>query len=259
MKMDTHQLMFELSHPVRFNILRAIENEPQRMTRICELIEANSPEVSRHLERLKKAHLVSKEPEGAYRISPLGKMTLALLPGFTFIANNDVFFRDHDLTGIPPSFIANIGDLRSGVHEHGVFAAIKRGVKMTENAQEHIYFVTNESSHEFDAVLEEKHKLDLDIRYILDIGYPFTTTPPRGWNPDIYKNLRIYDGIPAMIGGTENEASICFKSTRGECDFQSSFFSREKPFVQWVNDLFEHLWENSMTLAEFESLKSDWK
>jgi predicted transcriptional regulator len=243
--------MFELSHPVRFDILESVADEPRRMTRICEIVNANSPEVSRHLERLQNSHLVIKEPEGAYRISPLGKLTLSLLPGFTFIAVNEQFLRDHDLNGIPPSLISTIGNLITGAHENGVFAAIQHGLRMTEEAEEHIFFITDEPSDEFNRILAEKHKLDMDIRYILDTTFPFETAPPSPWNPSPETNVRIFDQIPAMLGATEKEASICFRSTRGTCDYQNSFFSKEPAFVAWVNDLFEDLWEKSATQSEF--------
>ncbi len=70
--MEISELLFELSHPTRLEILRLITETPMRLTKIADRVSANNPETSRHLDRLRAAGLVEREPESAYLASPLG-------------------------------------------------------------------------------------------------------------------------------------------------------------------------------------------
>jgi len=64
--METHQLLFKLSHSVRFEIIHTVDEKPERLTMIGEQADKNNPEVSRHLDRLKKSNLVDKDKDGYY-------------------------------------------------------------------------------------------------------------------------------------------------------------------------------------------------
>ncbi len=248
--MKTQQLLFELSHPVRYAILNAIAEKPQRMTKIGEMVDANSPEVSRHLERLKNASLVEKQPEGAYSISPMGKMTLLLLPGLSFVAHNEEYLQNHDLSGLPMPFITRIGNLLGGERKEGVYAAIRCGIEIARETGEKLYIAANEASDEFDEVTAEKVMEGIEFRIVVDRNF-LSVSPDRvAPDPEGRKAMRVIDEIPAMFMLSEKDASICFRNRKGEFDFQSSFFSGEPVFVKWCEDFFEYLWSKGKTVDE---------
>ena len=49
---------------------------------------------------------------------------------------------------------------------------------------------------------------------------------------------------------SEKCAGIMFPKLDGGIDFSTLLFSRDAKFVDWCNDLFEHIWQNSELIIE---------
>ena len=54
--MESHELMFELSHKVRLDSIQLLQKEPSRLSKIANELDITTSEAARHLERLVKAN-----------------------------------------------------------------------------------------------------------------------------------------------------------------------------------------------------------
>lgn len=169
--MQIHQLLFELSHPVRYEIMQTIAEKPQRLTKIGEKVDANNPEVSRHLDRLRKSSLVEKDKDGFYYMTSFGKIIMSILPFLSFVTSHPDYFLDHDLSLLPTSFKMRLGELESCDLIEGTTVNIYRLDQISRTSKARIYTVSNEyitkvteeDFAECDQLLTE----GLDFRYIL--------------------------------------------------------------------------------------------
>ena len=141
--MNIEQLLFELSHDTRTNILRALAKQPNKLVRIAELLDGQPSGVARHLNRLRDAGLVVKGMDGTYSLSPMGGVMDSMIPGFGFVANNWDYFREHDLSTVPTPFRARLGELRNSERFHGTLEAIERGVDVVLRSEEHLFMIVN--------------------------------------------------------------------------------------------------------------------
>ncbi len=124
--MEISELLFELSHPTRLEILRLITETHRRLTKIADRVSANNPETSRHLERLRAAGLAEREPESAYLASPLGHFVLSSLSGLDFLARHSDYFRDPDLSLLPGPFVGRLGELKACERAEGIAPTVRR-------------------------------------------------------------------------------------------------------------------------------------
>jgi len=250
--METHQLLFELSHPVRYEIMQHLADYPMRLTKIGERVEANNPEVSRHLDRLKNSGLIEKLPEGRYGITPLGQIVLTSLSGISFVANHTDFFYNHDTSILPQQFKHRIGELLHGKQEEGTFTSIQHGLRIAQEAEKKILLFTREANQEFRKIINQRITHGIRFRAIAEMGFSFQpndSVPPL---PEYRKNTRIVDQIPLMFISSEKEAGINFPDRKGIFHFSSTFFSGESSFLGWCEDIFEYYWKSSAPLSNDE-------
>ncbi len=247
--METSQLLFELSSPVRYSILKTIAGEPLRLTKLSEAVGGTNPEVSRHLERLKKAVLVQKDPAGTYSLTHRGRVLLTMLRGFSFVAHNETFFQERNLSHLPESFIYRLGELDTGEFEDGVFASIKRGIRITHEAEKWIHIIASEASTEFDSIIAEQMEKGVEFRMIIDPNFRFNpgTFPPE---PLAKQMIRVVEQNPVMLMASEKETGLCFLNYQDQFHFLATCFSRDPSFLGWVDDLFEYLWKRGEHLSE---------
>ena len=242
--MRTEELLFELSHPVRFEILQLIAEEPERLKKIAESVEVGNPEVSRHLDRLRAAGIVEKNEEGAFIATPLGSLILSFLPGLDFLAANSEYFLVHDLSLLPPHFIGRLGELNNSRREEGGFHNVGRVIDILRSTEHRLKLMTKEILMETVPIVEEKLSQGLKFQgvYGEDIIFPenYELPPPH--------LVRFVPKIPAGAVVTEKVGGITFLDRKGAMDFSVSFWSTDRTFMEWIEDLIDFYWEQGKSL-----------
>lgn len=240
--MRTHELLFELSHPVRYEITKRLSEQPLRLTRIGESVDANNPEVSRHLDRLKKARLVAKDPDGYYSMTPFGRLIQSMLPGLSFISDHPDYFMEHDLSLLPPQFICRLGELSNCSLTEGTINNLGISTKLVQDATERSDLITMEIPHDTTAYHE---RFDDGVEWRLIVHED--SLPQCGLgectDPEIQKRIRFHSRLPVIMILTENEGAVMFPNHKGAFDFAAGFNSSDPVFLDWCEDLFEYLWE----------------
>ncbi|TFH15040.1 hypothetical protein E4H04_09135 [Candidatus Bathyarchaeota archaeon] len=78
-KEDFYDLLFEVSNPNRYDILKLIKNEQRNLTNLSNNTNLNLPETRRHVTRLSEIGLIQRVPDGSYIITSLGQRVLEQL------------------------------------------------------------------------------------------------------------------------------------------------------------------------------------
>jgi predicted transcriptional regulator len=255
--MHTHELLFELSHPIRFDIMRILAESPLRLTKIGEQVDANNPEVSRHLDRLKLAGLVGKGSDGRYHTTNVGDTLFSLLPSISFIAHNTDLIERHDFSCIPPSFLSRIGELSTGKQAKSVLNAVHHGLKIILDAEERVFVTTNETNDDYQQAISDKFASGIPITGIIGTDFRFTSKEQIPPEEMAHSTMRVFEDLPVMILANEREAGVCFRNERGIFEVLP-LYSTDPVFLAWCEDLFDHLWKTSEPLYDhLEVLSSD--
>jgi len=252
--METHQLLFELSHPVRYSILKLLVDKPLRLTKIGEKVDANNPEVSRHLDRLKTADLVSKNPDGYYSVTMFGRVIFGLLPAISFVSAHPEFFLEHDLSLLPPEFMTRLGDLESCEVVEGTTQNILKLDELYDTTKERIWSLSNENIKLSDGDLD-------DMDDVLDSGFDFQMILQESQLREknmiqlvdrcashLNDHFRIIPQVPFFCTIVDDQVVIAFLDMKRRVDFSVSFWSQDPKVVKWCEDLFTHLWNTGHTV-----------
>jgi len=246
--MHTHELLFELSHPIRYGIMKILAKEPTRLTKIGEHMEANNPEVSRHLDRLRSVGLIMKRPDNHYCISPFGSLALNYLTGLDFIAEHLMYFQDHDLSDLPQSFIFRLGELGECVRHEGALTNIHTMAELIRGTEKHIRVIFNEMSLELDPIFHDRMEQGVDWQLVIDRTLDFSTSHGIPDKVESHERIRVVEMIPGMMLCSEKMASIMFPDITGKIDYSVAYTSSDPSFLEWCEDLFNHLWEQGKNL-----------
>ena len=247
--METNELLFELSHSVRYEIMKALAAEPLKLTKLGGVVGANNPEVSRHLDRLKKADLVEKDPEGYYILTPFGDMIMSALPYLSLATSNRGFFKEHDLSRLPPQFLCRLGELSSCEVLDGVTANILRMVEGYTNCRERICSVTSERSKASEGDFKDLGHLlasDMEFRVVVEdslLEDPDLIKVLEFCGPQKDKHFRVLLEIPLFCTLIDNKTMIAFRDRTGKLDFSVCFWSTDPTAVKWSEELIDYLWE----------------
>jgi predicted transcriptional regulator len=246
--METRELLFELAHPIRYGIVQEIAHGPKRLTKLAVLVDASTPEVSRHLERLGEVGITEKNAEGSYSLAPIGKIIVNCLPAFEFVARESEYLQSHDLSRLPSPFLSRLGDLGAGEIRHGELSNIELVLGILRRARRRLRVLTLESFHTSSpdgGTSLSGIGLNMDYRLVVDRRYRFRHTQHPGGppSPELKEVARVVTNIPAASVATESEAAIAFPARNGKLDYSVGLYSTHGPFVAWCSELTDYLWE----------------
>ena len=255
--MHTHELLFELSHPIRYEILQLLADEPLRLTKIGEKVDANNPEVSRHLDRLKNAKIVAKNADGYYSATAFGEMIFCLMPAISFIAAHPDFFTEHDLSHLPPGFMSRLGELESCEVVEGTTINFYRMDEMSRKAKKKIYTVSKESVTELSEENMEDFKKVIADDFFLRFMFPESQLEDQNLmklvnnSPTPERYFRVVPEAPLFCTICDDEAMIAFLGMNGKTDFSVSFYSKDPAVLRWCEDLLNYHWEHGKPPSEY--------
>jgi len=256
--METNELLFELSHSVRYGIMKALADEPKKLTKLGELVSANNPEVSRHLDRLKRSSLVDKNPDGTYYTTSFGEIIMHMVPSLSFAAAHPEYFLEHDLSLLPPEFIRRLGELKSCELVEGTTVNLYRLEDSGRSSNTRIYTVSNEfvtkiteenfsgfdqiiaGGFVFRWILSESQLKDKNLMALADHF---------GSSQD--KHFRVIPQVPLFCSIIDDEVMVAFLDKKGKADFSVGFYSLDPVVLRWGENLFSYLWDSGSYLSEF--------
>ena len=252
-------LYFELSNEDRLDILHRLRAIPMNVTRLAREIEITTQECSRHMARLSEALLVARGPEGAYALTPYGRLSLKLITGQSFVAEHRDYFNSHSLDVHPQEMVARIGELRIGKPTGNVMVTFSLVEKIMKEAEEHIMMIHDQYLPSILPLGVEAMKRGITSRSVeLKAKAPsrnlnrirpdYITLEDEEYFIKVWQDGRIKprftEEIHIFLYINEKEALIAFPTTDGGFDYLG-FSSADPVFHKYCKDVFEHYFEEA--------------
>ncbi len=243
--MKAHELMFELSHPIRLETLRILNKEPQRLTDISNVLDLTSAEISRHLGRLSKVQLISKNGEGRYNLTTFGDIILNEISSFNFLTGHQQFFSTHDLSVIPDE-LRWLNSISKCEFVEGTLEIMSLVEDLTKNAARYIRLISDQPMRALVEANLQKAKNGVDIKLIYPQGtdLPDLLQKKKGMPIEI----KFVEDVCFSLKLNEKTAGVALPDISGKIDYGYGMVSEDPVFLRWAKLLFDYYWQKGRTV-----------
>ena len=235
------KLFFELASETRLDILRELKDENLKMQEIARRINVTATEAFRQLERLSKALLVQRQPNGTFALPEYGKLMLQLSSSLEFVSKHKEYFSTHDIMRLPVQFVNRLGELSQAKLIMDTVEVLNRGERAYMEAEEYGWGIAEGTVPErMGPIMDELIRKGIKFRFLI----PETRFPTSASPPPLVKNVEIrgLQDLPALVVLTEKEGVVCFRQVGGRVDY-AGFIGKHTTFLKWVKGLFLYYWE----------------
>jgi predicted transcriptional regulator len=256
---DAANGFLELASEQRLAILQRLEDGPVKVSFIAKELGATVPEVYRNFERMTKAELISKNSDGSYGITAVGKILCLQASLIGFLSRNKKYFKGHDFENLPEKFIRRIGSLEKGETVKGFVKVQERWKEIYANAEQYIYNILFEVPYTPDLMelLAAKVGSGVKVRSVFSESAIIPKERRQAFERLGFKEFieqgkierRMKEDVSTIVILNEKEAGVMFPSG-GEADMSEAFFSKDESFHEWCLDYFEHSWNLSGPFRE---------
>ncbi|MBN2110219.1 MAG: DUF1724 domain-containing protein [Methanosarcinaceae archaeon] len=238
--MKTYELFAELASENRLAILKALEKEPLKFTRLTSAINATSPEASRQLNRLSEADLITKDAEGYYLLSSLGRLVVSSLPNLESIASMSDFFLHHDTSSIPPHLLKELDSFEGAEVVEGVFVLVNRMTALFDAVAEFAWYLSDDFPRFYMPRIEKKLDEGVNFRVIYPVDFIESLIPDL--SPKILDNveIRMLDEVRIIINVTDRFGLLALPGLDGNIDRDHVLIGFDEKFLDWCRRVFEY-------------------
>lgn len=251
-------LFFELAGNLRLSMLSKFREKSYRLSQLASELNATMQETHRNVVRLVEAGLILKDSDGQHTLTPYGKVVVELIPSLTFLHNHREYFLEHDISDLPMQLIHRLGSLANCEVVHGVLAIIQRWKNLYLESKSYIKEIMGQVPVDLIEVLSTRIESGIKFSYIF--GRDSVIPKGRseilhkvGWTEFISKGLvsrRMLETVKIMVILNESDACVLFPNLKGEPDLNTMFYSNDKEFHSWSNELFELQWKLASSFDE---------
>lgn len=192
------------------------------------------------MSRLTKAGLAAKMADGAFGLTPLGRLASAVLPSFSVLAARRDYFLSHDLSSLPPEFVRRIGELAEHRYLDHLDAVLGAIGQVTEGAKDYVRIMSDRAVR-----LEHHHPspATVSVRGIFPRAYEreVRALAQQNW-PGAHVEMAFLEPIPATLLLNERQAGVLFPGLDGQIDMNRGLAGDSPAFQGWCRDLFDTLW-----------------
>ena len=250
----------ELASEQRLEILSRLYEENQKISTVAKEIEATVPEVFRNFERLAKAGLISKEPDGSYSISTAGRLMCNQISLVRFLAENKKYLKAHGFAGLDDKFLQRIGALEGGEQVKGFVKMLEKWKEIYDSAESYIYNVLFEVPYTADFIepIVKKAGQGIHVRSVFSSTAIIPSDRKKVFEKHGFRKLieegrverRIKDDVRTVVILNEKEACVMFPGSDGSPDMSEGFYSSDPRFHEWCLDYFTHCWDGAGPFSE---------
>lgn len=248
--MKSHELFAELSSESRLAILKALEKESLTFTRLTNTINTTSPEAARQLNRMFKSSLISKDIEGCYSLTSLGRLVVSSIPNLEIIAQKSDFFLHHDTSAIPPHLLRELDAFEEAEEVHGVFTMVNRTTQLLEEMHEYAWYLTDDFPHFFIPLIKKKLNEGVNFRVISPwkFGEGFLSEDLLSCLPEkLLKaiEIRSIDELRIIVNINDRFGMLALPGPDGKIDRDYVLIGYGSRFKDWCKDVFEYYFKAS--------------
>jgi predicted transcriptional regulator len=252
-------LYFELSNEDRLEILIKLCGEALNVTGLARELDITTQECSRHLARLSEALLVARDSEGAYALTPYGWLSLRLIAGQGFVAENRDYFNTHTLEFLAPELVNRIGELHWGKAAENVMLVFSLVENIIRESQEYLLFIHDqylpsilplgvEAMRRGITSKSVELKAKTPERVLDSIRPDYISLEDEEYFIQVWSEGRIVprftEEVHVFLYINEKEALIAFPLAEGGYDYLG-FSSEDPTFHKYCTDVFEYYYERA--------------
>ena len=245
--------------------MKLIEEHPLKMSKISKELDLPVQETSRQLNRLVKVKLVTKNIEGSYIITTMGKNMLDILPSYQFLSEHFDYFNNYVFLDLPRKFRSRIGELRSCSTVNSILVTFANIEKIVQEAEEYIYCMYDQrllSSQAYFLVNDAFHR-GVEMKLIEASGYSapsevYDKVPKEIALSIIQHRLngvkkdKVLPKINLSLFMSEKEvALLSFPTSDGKFDYVG-FTSTDNLFRAWCLDVHQHYWKQAKVRTNYD-------
>lgn len=260
-----NDLFFELSNEDRLDIMNLIEENPLKLSKISKELDLPVQETSRQLSRLVKVKLVTKNIEGSYILTIMGKNMLDLLPSYQFLSEHFDYFNKYVICDLPRKFRSRIGELRSCSTVNSILITFANIEKMVQEAEEYIYYMSDQRLMSSQAyfLVNDAFQRGVEMKGIEPSGYSapselYDKIPKEVASSiaqhrlDGIKQDKILPTLNLSLFMSEKEvALLSFPTCDGNFEY-TGFSSTDGLFRDWCLDVHQYYWKQAKVRINYD-------
>ena len=238
-----HDFLFSLASDDRLALLDELNSRKQRLTSLSKVIGATVQECSRHLGRLSESGLVSKDPEGFYATTSLGRALHKMFPGTKLLISHREYFLSHDPGYLPDPFVERLGELSGGIYVGHVSETLELIKRILSEAREFVCLIADQPPIVSRVAGSSFTAKDIPVRLIGEKVDEKVTSDLKSAMPK--SEVVLAKDVRVALAMNEKRARVCLPDLKGRPDFGAGFVGTDMAFLGWCKDLFEHYWAES--------------
>ncbi|WP_371806228.1 ArsR family transcriptional regulator [Candidatus Lokiarchaeum ossiferum] len=245
MMQDTwKQVLADICHPTRLQILSIVQKSPSNFSNIATQVALSNSEVSRHLNRLFDQGVLEKDAKSRQiSLTKYGALIHHSLVPLHFFCEFKHIFTKHDILDLPEFLLADLPLLKNAEFIKGTGPVMFKMQEITERAQKSLKMMVDQPF--------PFGKVGTSVEFIV---------PPSlmAMRDKIEKNsltidARLYDFVRYSICITDNgEALLFLPKNETNPDFESCFYvsSPQNPAFLFICQIWDHFWKNGKKIEE---------
>ncbi len=235
-------LFFELASEDRLSILRELCTINLKMQDIARKLDLTATEASRQLQRMSKAKLIERLPDGTYATSHFGRLMLDLSAAMGFAFKNKEYFSEHDVWQLPMSFVYRLGELSKCTLGSVLAENMVHWEAMIKDAEDHVWVMTPQVMPNLSRVMAEKLQQGIKLKSLIGEAPLETLKTYIATGKNVER--KALQQVPVILLITEKEASVSLPHINGKIDIPT-FFGTDPNFLKWANDLYLNYWNQA--------------
>jgi predicted transcriptional regulator len=249
-------IFFIFGNEYRLKIIDALFNKKRlTMTKLAVELGAELSTIQNYVEYLLQNEIIEKDQKGNYKLTSLTELLVMQIPSFTFLINNQEYFKEHDFGDLPIHFINRISDLCNSSIIRGYPLIHEKICDIYENCTEYIFNIIHEVDYSKDIldVLESKlKKHDKFVTKTIFSQYPVIPKKYekiiKNYNFSIFKlnnqiQQKSIEKVKVSLILTDKESILMFpRLEKFTADTTAILYSNDKNFHKWSLDYFIETW-----------------
>ena len=249
-------IFFILGNEYRLKIIDTLFNKKRlTMTKLAIELGTELSTIQNYVEYLLQNEIIEKDPKGNYKLTNLTELLVKQIPSFTFLINNQEYFKEHDFGDLPIHFINRISDLSNSTIIRGYPLIHEKICEMYENCTEYIFNILHEVDYSKNILDLLESKLKKDDRFVTKTifsQYPIIPEKYKkiieNYNFSHYKlnnqiQQKAINEVKISLILTDKESILMFpRIEKFAADTTTILYSNDKNFHKWSFDYFIELW-----------------
>ena len=238
------QVMTDICHPTRIQILSIVHESPTSFSNISTRIDLSNSEISRHLNRLFDQGVLEKDTKSRrIFLTKYGELIHHSLQPLQFYCEYNHIFSDHDVLDLPDFLLVNIPLLKHAEIVKGTGPVMFKMQEVMGRTKKYIKMMVNQPF--------PFGKTGISIDFIVPLD--MMTLRDKIEASSLKVEVRLYQSVKYSICLTDNDEALLFlPKDETSPDFEICFYvsSAQNPAFNFINQIWNHFWKNGKKISE---------